>query len=254
MCATMAEFCELMKLLLSVPVVGAAPERAEVIARKLRMAEIEEDDIRYLDADDVKQITGVTAERVRLRRLMENMEVAQQQRWDRLPKPRQLREREEFLIERPTEADRRMIERRRDAAVSGSPVQSLRITDKLQVEFSFGSVSHVTGEIVLEGEDCWGGKVCSLPFQTRLRYREGRFPGEGSLVTRVIDVKDITLLTPAGSNGDPYAGTTVAHVTLHGSFASGSSSPRRRHEVEHVHGGAKRRKTKGTHAVLPTLE
>ena len=229
----MAEFCELMKLLLSVPVVGAAPERAEVIARKLRMAEIEEDDIRYLDADDVKQITGVTAERVRLRRLMENMEVARQQLWDRLPKPRQLREREECL-------------RRRDAAVSGSPVQSLRIMDKLQVEFSLiGSFSHITGEIALEGEDCWGGKVCSLPFQTRLRYREGRFPGEGSLVTRVIDVKDITLLTRAGSNGDPYAGTTVAHVTLHGSFASGSSSPRRRHEVEHVHGGAKRRKTKG---------
>ena len=99
----MAEFSELMKLLLSVPVVGAAPERAEAIARKLRMAEIEEDDIRYLDADDVKQITEVTAERVRLRRLMENMEVAEQQRWDRLPKPRQLREREEFLIERPTE-------------------------------------------------------------------------------------------------------------------------------------------------------
>ena len=231
-----------MKLLLSVPVVGAAPERAEAIARKLRMAEIEEDDIRYLDADDVKQITEVTAERVRLRRLMENMEVAEQQRWDRLPKPRQLREREECL-------------RRRDAAVSGSPVQSLRIMDKLQVEFSLiGSFSHITGEIALEGEDCWGGKLCSLPFQTRLRYRDGPFPGEGSLVTRVIDVKDITLLTPAGSNGDPYAGTTVAHVTLHGSFASGSSSPRRRHEVEHVHGGAKRRKTKGTHAVLPTLE
>ena len=229
----MAEFSELMKLLLSVPVVGAAPERAEVIARKLRMAEIEEDDIRYLDADDVKQITGVTAERVRLRRLMENMEVAQQQLWDRLPKPRQLREREECL-------------RRRDAAVSGSPVQSLRIMDKLQVEFSLiGSFSHITGEIALEGEDCWRGKLCSLPFQTRLRYRDGPFPGEGSLVTRVIDVKDITLLTPAGSNGDPYAGTTVAHVTLHGSFASGSSSPRRRHEVEHVHGGAKRRKTKG---------
>ena len=75
----MAEFSELMKLLLSVPVVGAAPERAEVIARKLRMAEIEEDDIRYLDADDVKQITGVTAEKVRLRCLIENMEVAQQQ-------------------------------------------------------------------------------------------------------------------------------------------------------------------------------
>ena len=229
----MAEFCELMKLLLSVPVVGAAPERAEVIARKLRMAEIEEDDIRYLDADDVKQITGVTAERVRLRRLMENMEVARQQLWDRLPKPRQLREREECL-------------RRRDAAVSGSPVQSLRIMDKLQVEFSLiGSFSHITGEIALEGEECWGGKLCSLPFQTRLRYRDGPFPGEGSLVTRVIDVKDITLLTPAGSNGDPYAGTTVAHVTLHGSFASGSSSPRRRHEVEHVHGGAERRKTKG---------
>ena len=229
----MAEFSELMKLLLSVPVVGAAPERAEVIARKLRMAEIEEDDIRYLDADDVKQITGVTAERVKLRRLMENMEVAQQQLWDRLPKPRQLREREECL-------------RRRDAAVSGSPVQSLRIMDKLQVEFSLiGSFSHITGEIALEGEDCWGGKLCSLPFQTRLRYRDGPFPGAGSLVTRVIDVKDITLLTPAGSNGDPYAGTTVAHVTLHGSFASGSSSPRRRHEVEHVHGGAKRRKTKG---------
>ena len=238
----MAEFSELMKLLLSVPVVGAAPERAEAIARKLRMAEIEEDDIRYLDADDVKQITEVTAERVKLRRLMENMEVAEQQRWDRLPKPRQLREREECL-------------RRRDAAVSGSPVQSLRIMDKLQVEFSLiGSFSHITGEIALEGEDCWGGKLCSLPFQTRLRYRDGPFPGEGSLVTRVIDVKDITLLTPAGSNGDPYAGTTVAHVTLHGSFASGSSSPRRRHEVEHVHGGAKRRKTKGTHAVLPTLE
>ena len=229
----MAEFCELMKLLLSVPVVGAAPERAEVIARKLRMAEIEEDDIRYLDADDVKQITGVTAERVRLRRLMENMEVAQQQLWDRLPKPRQLREREECL-------------RRRDAAVSGSPVQSLRIMDKLQVEFSLiGSFSHITGEIALEGEECWGGKLCSLPFQTKIRYRDGPFPGVGSLVTRVIDVKDITLLTPAGSNGDPYAGTTVAHVTLHGSFASGSSSPRRRHEVEHVHGGAKRRKTKG---------
>ena len=229
----MAEFCELMKLLLSVPVVGAAPERAEVIARKLRMAEIEEDDIRYLDADDVKQITGVTAERVRLRRLMENMEVAQQQLWDRLPKPRQLREREECL-------------RRRDAAVSGSPVQSLRIMDKLQVEFSLiGSFSHITGEIALEGEDCWGEKLCSLPFQTKIRYRDGPFPGVGSLVTRVIDVKDITLLTPAGSNGDPYAGTTVAHVTLHGSFASGSSSPRRRHEVEHVHGGAKRRKTKG---------
>ena len=238
----MAEFSELMKLLLSVPVVGAAPERAEVIARKLRMAEIEEDDIRYLDADDVKQITEVTAERVKLRRLMENMEVAEQQRWDRLPKPRQLREREECLS-------------RRDAAVSGSPVQSLRIMDKLQVEFSLiGSFSHITGEIALEGEECWGGKLCSLPFQTRLRYRDGPFPGEGSLVTRVIDVKDITLLTPAGSNGDPYAGTTVAHVTLHGSFASGSSSPRRRHEVEHVHGGAKRRKTKGTHAVLPTLE
>ena len=238
----MAEFSELMKLLLSVPVVGAAPERAEVIARKLRMAEIEEDDIRYLDADDVKQITEVTAERVKLRRLMENMEVAEQQRWDRLPKPRQLREREECLS-------------RRDAAVSGSPVQSLRIMDKLQVEFSLiGSFSHITGEIALEGEDCWRGKLCSLPFQTRLRYRDGPFPGEGSLVTRVIDVKDITLLTPAGSNGDPYAGTTVAHVTLHGSFASGSSSPRRRHEVEHVHGGAKRRKTKGTHAVLPTLE
>ena len=247
----MAEFSELMKLLLSVPVVGAAPERAEAIARKLRMAEIEEDDIRYLDADDVKQITGVTAERVRLRRLMENMEVAQQQRWDRLPKPRQLREREECL-------------RRRDAAVSGSPVQSLRIMDKLQVEFSLiGSFSHITGEIALEGEDCWRGKLCSLPFQTRLRYRDGPFPGEGSLVTRVIDVKDITLLTPAGSNpstcgrysqSGAYAGTTVAHVTLHGSFASGSSSPRRRHEVEHVHGGAKRRKTKGTHAVLPTLE
>ena len=238
----MAEFCEVMKLLLSVPVVGAAPERAEVIARKLRMAEIEEDDIRYLDADDVKQITGVTAERVKLRRLMENMEVAQQQLWDRLPKPRQLREREECL-------------RRRDAAVSGSPVQWLRIMDKLQVEFSLiGSVSHITGEIALEGEDCWRGKLCSLPFQTRLRYRDGPFPGEGSLVTRVIDVKDITLLTPAGSDGDAYAGTTVAHVTLHGSFASGSSSPRRGHEVEHVHGGAKRRKTKGTHAVLPTLE
>ena len=247
----MAEFSELMKLLLSVPVVGAAPERAEVIARKLRMAEIEEDDIRYLDADDVKQITEVTAERVKLRRLMENMEVAEQQRWDRLPKPRQLREREECL-------------RRRDAAVSGSPVQSLRIMDKLQVEFSLiGSFSHITGEIALEGEDCWGGKLCSLPFQTRLRYRDGPFPGEGSLVTRVIDVKDITLLTPAGSNpstcgrysqSGAYAGTTVAHVTLHGSFASGSSSPRRRHEVEHVHGGAKRRKTKGTHAVLPTLE
>ena len=238
----MAEFSELMKLLLSVPVVGAAPERAEVIARKLRMAEIEEDDIRYLDADDVKQITEVTAERVKLRRLMENMEVAEQQRWDRLPKPRQLREREECL-------------RRRDAAVSGSPVQSLRIMDKLQVEFSLiGSFSHITGEIALEGEECWGGKLCSLPFQTKIRYRDGPFPGEGSLVTRVIDVKDITLLTPAGSNGDPYAGTTVAHVTLHGSFASGSSSPRRRHEVEHVHGGAKRRKTKGTHAVLPTLE
>ena len=238
----MAEFSELMKLLLSVPVVGAAPERAEVIARKLRMAEIEEDDIRYLDADDVKQITEVTAERVKLRRLMENMEVAEQQRWDRLPKPRQLREREECL-------------RRRDAAVSGSPVQSLRIMDKLQVEFSLiGSFSHITGEIALEGEECWGGKLCSLPFQTRLRYRDGPFPGVGSLVTRVIDVKDITLLTPAGSNGDPYAGTTVAHVTLHGSFASGSSSPRRRHEVEHVHGGAKRRKTKDTHAVLPTLE
>ena len=229
----MAEFCELMKLLLSVPVVGAAPERAEVIARKLRMAEIEEDDIRYLDADDVKQITEVTAERVKLRRLMENMEVAEQQRWDRLPKPRQLREREECL-------------RRRDAAVSGSPVQSLRIMDKLQVEFSLiGSFSHITGEIALEGEECWGGKLCSLPFQTKIRYRDGPFPGVGSLVTRVIDVKDITLLTPAGSNGDPYAGTTVAHVTLHGSFASGSSSPRRRHEVEHVHGGAKRRKTKG---------
>ena len=238
----MAEFSELMKLLLSVPVVGAAPERAEVIARKLRMAEIEEDDIRYLDADDVKQITEVTAERVRLRRLIENMEVAEQQRWDRLPKPRQLREREECL-------------RRRDAAVSGSPVQSLRIMDKLQVEFSLiGSFSHITGEIALEGEECWGGKLCSLPFQTKIRYRDGPFPGVGSLVTRVIDVKDITLLTPAGSNGDPYAGTTVAHVTLHGSFASGSSSPRRRHEVEHVHGGAKRRKTKDTHAVLPTLE
>ena len=238
----MAEFCEVMKLLLSVPVVGAAPERAEVIARKLRRAEIDEDDIRYLDADDVKQITGVTAERVRLRRLMENMEVAQQQLWDRLPKPRQLREREECL-------------RRRDAAVSGSPVQSLRIMDKLQVEFSLiGSFSHITGEIALEGEDCWRGKLCSLPFQTRLRYRDGPFPGEGSLVTRVIDVKDITLLTPAGSNGDPYAGTTVAHVTLHGSFVSGSSSPRRPHEVGHVQGGAKRRKTKGTHAVLPTLE
>ena len=229
----MAEFSEVMKLLLSVPVVGAAPERAEVIARKLRRAEIDEDDIRYLGADDVKQITGVTAERVRLRRLMENMEVAQQQRWDRLPKPRQLREREECL-------------RRRDAAVSGSPVQSLRIMDKLQVEFSLiGSFSHITGEIALEGEDCWRGKLCSLPFQTRLRYRDGPFPGEGSLVTRVIDVKDITLLTPAGSDGDAYAGTTVAHVTLHGSFASGSSSPRRGHEVEHVHGGAKRRKTKG---------
>ena len=238
----MAEFSELMKLLLSVPVVGAAPERAEVIARKLRMAEIEEDDIRYLDADDVKQITEVTAERVKLRRLMENMEVARQQLWDRLPKPRQLREREECL-------------RRRDAAVSGSPVQSLRIMDKLQVEFSLiGSFSHITGEIALEGEECWGGKLCSLPFQTKIRYRDGPFPGVGSLVTRVIDVKDITLLTPAGSNGDPYAGTTVAHVTLHGSFASGSSSPRRRHEVEHVHGGAKRRKTKDTHAVLPTLE
>ena len=198
----MAEFSELMKLLLSVPVVGAAPERAEVIARKLRMAEIEEDDIRYLDADDVKQITEVTAERVKLRRLMENMEVAEQQRWDRLPKPRQLREREECL-------------RRRDAAVSGSPVQSLRIMDKLQVEFSLiGSFSHITGEIALEGEECWGGKLCSLPFQTKIRYRDGPFPGVGSLVTRVIDVKDITLLTPAGSNGDPYAGTTVAHVTF----------------------------------------
>ena len=132
---------------------------------------------------------------------------------------------------------------------------SFRIMDKLQVEFSLiGSFSHVTGEIALEGEDCWRGKVCCLPFQTRLRYKEGRFPGEGSLVTRVIDVKDITLLTPAGSNGDPYAGTTVAHVTLHGSFASGSSSPRQRDEVEHVDGGSKRRKTKGTHAVLPMLE
>ena len=238
----MAAFSEVVKQLLCVPVVGAPPDRAEVIARKLRMAEIEVDDIKYLDGDDVKQITGVTAERVRLRRLIENMEVARQQVWDRLPKPRQLREREECL-------------RRRDAAVSGSPVQSLRIMDKLQVEFSLiGSFSHVTGEIALEGEDCWRGKVCCLPFQTRLRYKEGRFPGEGSLVTRVIDVKDITLLTPAGSNGDPYAGTTVAHVTLHGSFASGSSSPRQRDEVEHVDGGSKRRKTKGTHAVLPTLE
>jgi len=75
----MAAFCEVVKQLLCVPVVGAPPDRAEVIARKLRMAEIEVDDIKYLDGDDVKQITGVTAERVRLRRLIENMEVAQQQ-------------------------------------------------------------------------------------------------------------------------------------------------------------------------------
>ena len=80
----MAAFCEVVKQLLGVPVVGAAPDRAEVIARKLRMAEIEVDDIKYLDGDDVKQVTGVTAERVRLRRLIENMEVAQRQwrkRW-----------------------------------------------------------------------------------------------------------------------------------------------------------------------------
>ena len=80
----MAAFCEVVKQLLGVPVVGAPPDRAEVIARKLRMAEIEVDDIKYLDGDDVKQITGVTAERVRLRRLIENMEVAQRQwrkRW-----------------------------------------------------------------------------------------------------------------------------------------------------------------------------
>ena len=80
----MAAFCEVVKQLLGVPVVGAAPDLAEVIARKLRMAEIEVDDIKYLDGDDVKQITGVTAERVRLRRLIENMEVAQRQwrkRW-----------------------------------------------------------------------------------------------------------------------------------------------------------------------------
>ena len=75
----MAAFCGVVKQLLCVPVVGAPPDRAEVIARKLRMAEIEVDDIKYLDGDDVKQITGVTAERVRLRRLIENMEVAQQQ-------------------------------------------------------------------------------------------------------------------------------------------------------------------------------
>ena len=80
----MAAFCEVVKQLLCVPVVGAPPDRAEVIARKLRMAEIEVDDIKYLDGDDVKQITGVTAEKVRLRRLIENMEVAQRQwrkRW-----------------------------------------------------------------------------------------------------------------------------------------------------------------------------
>ena len=75
----MAAFCEVVKQLLGVPVVGAPPDRAEVIARKLRMAEIEVDDIKYLDGDDVKQITGVTAEKVRLRCLIENMEVAQQQ-------------------------------------------------------------------------------------------------------------------------------------------------------------------------------
>ena len=80
----MAAFCEVVKQLLGVPVVGAPPDRAEVIARKLRMAEIEVDDIKYLDGDDVKQITGVTAERVRLRRLIENVDVAQRQwrkRW-----------------------------------------------------------------------------------------------------------------------------------------------------------------------------
>ena len=75
----MAAFCGVVKQLLCVPVVGAPPDRAEVIARKLRMAEIEVDDIKYLDGDDVKQITGVTAEKVRLRCLIENMEVAQQQ-------------------------------------------------------------------------------------------------------------------------------------------------------------------------------
>ena len=73
----MAAFCGVVKQLLCVPVVGAPPDRAEVIARKLRMAEIEVDDIKYLDGDDVKQIT----ERKRTSRRMRLLRLPRLDRW-----------------------------------------------------------------------------------------------------------------------------------------------------------------------------
>merc|ERR1719262_943638 len=98
----------------------------------------------------------------------------------------------------------------------------VRFMNNLQVEVTFnympGSMTSrsrydgfVTGVIATKlayrPDECH-----SLKFhcQTKLRYKNGLFPGEGELVERTINVDSISLLTPAGSNEDPYAGSTVA--------------------------------------------
>ena len=73
---------------------------------------------------------------------------------------------------------------------------------------------HVTGKIVDD---------CDLPGQAKIRYFEyndGGLPDEGQLVERAINVDIVHLHTPVGWNENPYHGSTVANVELHGSFVS----------------------------------
>ena len=73
----MGDFDDKVKRLLMAPEVGASAERALAIAKKLRIHEIELNDIKYLSEESVNTITTAPAESAKLRRLIETLKAGE---------------------------------------------------------------------------------------------------------------------------------------------------------------------------------
>ena len=73
----MGDFDDQVKRLLMAPEVGASAEHALAIAKKLRIHEIELDDIKHLSEENVNTITTAPAESVKLRRLIETLKAGE---------------------------------------------------------------------------------------------------------------------------------------------------------------------------------
>ena len=73
----MGDFDDQVKRMLMAPEVGASAERALAIAKKLRIHEIELNDIKHLSEENVNTITTAPAERAKLRRLIETLKAGE---------------------------------------------------------------------------------------------------------------------------------------------------------------------------------